>query len=134
MSPMNRYILVSVQQRAAARLVETPVGRETLVSGGTPALSDVHSTNACCASHSSWTELVEHLIAGFPTITPAEVVDIVSRARSAEEAFGLAEGDQLATAEIIARHQLLQITSGAPTPRLDPERHVRGRRTEPDPI
>jgi hypothetical protein len=80
----------------------------------------------CCESHTSWTDLVQHLISGFPRIEPAEVVDIVARARRAEEEFGLPDGDRLETAEVIARHQLMQLTAqGTPSPRLDPESHDR---------
>jgi hypothetical protein len=38
----------------------------------------------------------------------------------------LPEDDRLGTAELIARHQLLQLTGeGTPSPRLDPESHGR---------
>jgi hypothetical protein len=78
----------------------------------------------CCESHGSWSDLVQHLIAGFPQIDPAEVVDIVARTRRAEEEFGLPEDQRLETAEVIARHQLTQLTAqGTPSPRLDPESH-----------
>lgn len=80
----------------------------------------------CCKSHASWSDLVQHLITGFPQVDPAEVVDIVARARRAEEAFGLPDDQRLETAEVIARHQLLQLTGqGTPSPRLDPESHGR---------
>jgi hypothetical protein len=80
----------------------------------------------CCESHTSWTDLVQHLITGFPQVEPAEVVDIVARARRAEEEFGLPDEERLATAELIARHQLIQLTAqGTPSPRLDPESHGR---------
>jgi hypothetical protein len=80
----------------------------------------------CCETHTSWTDLVQHLIAAFPQIEVAEVVDIVARARRAEEEFGLPDGDRLETAEVIARHQLIQLTAqAAPSPRLDPQSHDR---------
>jgi hypothetical protein len=86
----------------------------------------------CCPAHASWTDLVQHLIATFPQIDAAEVVDIVARARHAEEEFGLPEAEHLETAEVIARHQLLQLTSqGMPSPRLDPERHGRSHSATP---
>jgi hypothetical protein len=69
----------------------------------------------CCESHTSWPDLVQHLIAAFPQVEPAEVVDIVARARRAEEEFGLPDEERLETAELIARHQLIQLTAqGAP--------------------
>jgi hypothetical protein len=96
-------------------------------------MADVIPAPRCCPTHSSWTDLVQHLIAGFPQIDPAEVVDIVARARRAEEEFGLPADEHLATAEVIARHQLLQLTSqGMPSPRLDPERHGRTHTATPD--
>jgi hypothetical protein len=69
-----------------------------------------HSVPAprCCTSHDSWPELVQHLVAGFPQISTAEVLDIVYRARRAEEDFGLPEAEHLRTAEVIARHEILQ--------------------------
>jgi hypothetical protein len=88
----------------------------------------------CCPTHSSWSDLVRHLIAAFPQIDAAEVVDIVARARRAEEDFGLPEDQHLETAEVIARHQLLQLTNqGMPSPRLDPERHGRTHSATPGP-
>jgi hypothetical protein len=95
-------------------------------------MADVIPAPRCCPTHASWTDLVQHLIAAFPQIDPAEVVDIVARARRAEAEFGLPEDEHLETAEVIARHQLLQLTSqGMPSPRLDPERH--GRTHSPTP-
>jgi hypothetical protein len=98
-------------------------------------MADVIPAPRCCPTHSSWTDLVQHLIAAFPKIDAAEVVDIIARARRAEEEFGLPEDEHLETAEVIARHQLLQLTSqGMPTPRLDPERHGRTQTPTPDPV
>jgi hypothetical protein len=89
----------------------------------------------CCESHSSWTDLVQHLITSFPEITAGEVIDIVSRARRAEEEFGLPEAERIETAEVIARHQLLQLSGrDMPSPRLDPERHDRQRPATPEAV
>jgi hypothetical protein len=54
------------------------------------------------------------------------VVQIVARARRAEEEFGLPDDQRLETAEVIARHQLIALTElETPSPRLDPEHHSR---------
>jgi hypothetical protein len=97
-------------------------------------MAEVSSDSKCCPTHTSWTDLALHLIAAFPQIDAAEVVDIVARARRAEEEFRLPEDEHLQTAEVIARHQLLQLTNqGMPSPRLDPETHSRTRSATPGP-
>jgi hypothetical protein len=89
-------------------------------------MTDSIPTPRCCESHHSWTDLVQHLISAFPQVDPGEVVDIVTRARRAEAEFGLPEDQRLETAEVIARHQLFQLTAqGTPSPRLDPGSHGR---------
>jgi hypothetical protein len=98
-------------------------------------MADLIPTPRCCPSHTSWTDLVQHLIASFPQVDVAEVVDIISRARRAEEEFGLPDEERLETAELIARHQLVQLTNqGAPSPRLDPESHDRQRPVTPESV
>jgi hypothetical protein len=62
----------------------------------------------CCPSHSSWTELVQHLADSFPDIEVGEVLEILHQVWQAEETSGLAEADLLAAGEIIARHQLME--------------------------
>jgi hypothetical protein len=76
----------------------------------------------CCDSHKDWPQLTQHLVEGFPDVPLVEIVGIVNRTRRAVFDFGLAEADHLATAEVIIRHQLMQLTdpSGSP-PRLVPE-------------
>jgi hypothetical protein len=89
-------------------------------------MTDQVPTPRCCDSHTSWNDLVQHLLAAFPQVDPGEVVDIVARARRAEEEFGLPDEQRLETAEVIARHQLIQLTAlDTPAPRLDPEHHDR---------
>jgi hypothetical protein len=97
-------------------------------------MTDVIPNPRCCASHASWPDLVQHLIAEFPQVEAGEVVEIVTRAHRAEAEFGLPEHERLETAEVIARHQLLQLTGqGTPSPRLDPESHSRADPAAPDP-
>jgi hypothetical protein len=74
------------------------------------------------------------LEADFPTITPAEIAEIVVDARRAVDLFGLDRADGLAMTEKIARERLGQWLAepGAPEPRLNPETHTR-RRNTPDP-
>jgi hypothetical protein len=89
----------------------------------------------CCESHASWSDLVQHLIAHFHQVDPGEVIDILSRARRAGAEFGLAEDEQLETAEVIARNQLLQLTDQSPpSPRLDPESHRRHEPAAPESV
>jgi hypothetical protein len=63
----------------------------------------------CCPSHSSWTELVQHLADDFPDVEVGEVLEILHRVWQAEEASGLAEADLMASGEIIARRQLMAL-------------------------
>jgi hypothetical protein len=89
-------------------------------------MADPVPTPRCCDSHTSWTDLVQHLVAAYPQVDPAEVVDVVARARRAEEEFGLPDDQRLETAEVIARHQLIQLTAlDTPARRLHPEHHDR---------
>jgi hypothetical protein len=85
----------------------------------------------CCDSHEDWPHLTQHLVESFPDIPLVEIVAIVNRTRQAEKAFGLPDAEHLATAEIIVRHQLIQLAGlGRSTPRLVPESHPK-RRTTP---
>jgi hypothetical protein len=68
----------------------------------------------CCPSHSSWTELVQHLADDFPDVEVGEVLEILHRVWQAEESSGLADADLLVSGEIIARRQLMDL----PEPRL----------------
>lgn len=80
----------------------------------------------CCNSHTSWTELTDHLIRQFPQIQAGEVIEIVTRSRQAADDFDLPSDEHLETVEIIARYQLLQLSGELNTTvRLDPEHHVR---------
>jgi hypothetical protein len=80
----------------------------------------------CCDSHKDWPQLTQHLVEGFPDVPLVEIVGIINRTRLAVFDFGLAEAEHLATAEIIVRHQLMQLTDPEePKARLDPERHPR---------
>jgi hypothetical protein len=63
----------------------------------------------CCPSHSSWTELVQHLADDFHDVEVGEVLEILHRVWQAEEASGLADEDLLASGEIIARRRLMEL-------------------------
>jgi hypothetical protein len=69
----------------------------------------------CCPSHSSWTELVQHLADRFPDVEVGEVLEILHQVWQAEEASGLAQADLLASGEVIARQQLMAL-AGVPLP------------------
>lgn len=80
----------------------------------------------CCETHDGWGELAEHLVALFPELRAAEVVDVLRRARDAAIDFELPENEQLQTVEIMVRYHLLQISGRLVTgARLDPENHHR---------
>jgi|SRR5581483_1762255 len=88
--------------------------------------SDVESLSRCCASHSDWSTLSEHLLREFPQLEIRDVLREVRAAKSAVTDVGLAEEDGLEVGELIARHQLLiLIGARADGARLDPERHMR---------
>lgn len=95
-----------------------------------PPNSDVAPIQRCCTEHDDWRTLAEHLVDEFTSVAAGDVLRELSRAKAAVAAFGLDEPDQLAVAELMARHQLM-LASGAvrEVARLDPERHVRGEHT-----
>jgi hypothetical protein len=81
-------------------------------------------TQRCCSSHFDWPHLTQHLIESFPEISLEKIISIVSRTRQAEAEFGLPEDQQLETAEIIVRSELMQLVGmeGA-SPQPDRESH-----------
>jgi hypothetical protein len=80
----------------------------------------------CCDSHADWQELTEHLLADYADVARDQVIDQVARARAAVQTFGLDSAEQIAMAEVLARHQLMLLTGQVPdAARLDPEVHVR---------
>jgi hypothetical protein len=78
----------------------------------------------CCPTHPDWPTLAAHLLAEFPEVHIADIVRDVASARQAVADLGLDEIEQLATGEIVVRHQLL-VRSGRreDLARLDPETH-----------
>lgn len=89
-------------------------------------MSDSLPVQRCCESHGDWTELTEHLIAAYADVPAERITELVVGTRRAEEVFGLPEAERLATAELIVRYQLMQLTGEiAATVRLDPETHAR---------
>jgi hypothetical protein len=88
--------------------------------------SDVESLARCCASHSDWPTLTEHLLREYPQLEIRDLLREVSTAKTAVTNVGLDEEDALEVGELIARHQLLILTGArADGARLDPERHMR---------
>lgn len=72
--------------------------------------------------------LAQHLAAGFPELPDSVVFVQLSRAKAAVEEFGLPDGEGLALAEQLTRHQLRIAAGHVPdAARLDPEVHVRPR-------
>ncbi|MBV9291112.1 MAG: hypothetical protein JO222_01585 [Frankiales bacterium] len=86
----------------------------------------VESLPRCCASHSDWTTLSEHLLREFPQLPIGDLLREVGAAKVAAMSVGLEAQDALEVGELIARHQLLILVGERPDgARLDPERHVR---------
>lgn len=84
----------------------------------------LNTTERCCPTHASWTELAEHLVERFG-LPPGDVLDEVLRARAAVERFGLEWAEQVDLAERIARNQIaIRLGEIADRSRLDPERHA----------
>jgi hypothetical protein len=76
----------------------------------------------CCDSHKDWPQLTQHLVEGFPDVPLEEIVGIVNRTRRAVVDFALAEAEHLATAEVIVRHQLMQLMGlDGSAAKLDPQ-------------
>jgi hypothetical protein len=89
-------------------------------------MTDVQPSQSCCQSHKSWPELTQHLIEAFPDVSLQEIVGIIGRTRQAESDFGLPDDERLATAEVIVRNQLLQLSGEQPAlghSDLLPQRH-----------
>lgn len=90
--------------------------------------SDVERLARCCDTHDDWPTLAEHLVEDFAELTPADVARELTRAKSAAESFGLERAEQIAIAELMARHQLMLLSGRTQeVARLDPEQHVRTR-------
>lgn len=92
--------------------------------------SEVVPLPRCCDQHDSWRVLAEHLVSDFVDVPAGDVVREIGRAKAAVETFGIEPGDQIAVAELMARHQLMLLDGQLPDiARLDPERHLRGAET-----
>jgi len=90
---------------------------EAVVRTDGPGIQQTGDTN--------WADLCADLIAEFPAIEPADVIEEVARSRSATELFGLNDAERIRATGTIARNNL-RLTSGeADLARLDPETHVR---------
>jgi hypothetical protein len=78
----------------------------------------------CCARHPDWAVLSEHLRADFPSIAPAEVVQLIADAQRITDRFRLEPADALEISELICRHQLMLLTGEIPdVAHLDPQIH-----------
>ncbi|HWB67574.1 MAG TPA: hypothetical protein VG708_12190 [Mycobacteriales bacterium] len=91
-----------------------------------------HTIPRCCASHSDWAQLSEHLVADFTNAHAGDVLAELSRARQALDFVGLPASEQLEVAELMTRHEML-VRAGkiSAAVRLDPELHPR-RAKEPE--
>jgi hypothetical protein len=84
-------------------------------------MTDLIPSHRCCPSHADWPQLTRHLIESFPDVPLVEIVGVVNRTRRAQSQFGPPDSEQLRTAEIIVRHQLMQLTGRETSAvRLDP--------------
>jgi hypothetical protein len=121
-------VRVGSKASRCTRLVRIPrVGRH---SSRQVVVTESVPTQRCCPSHEDWPQLTQHLVVSFPDIPLEEIVGIVNRTRQAEEAFGLPPAEHIATAELIVRHQLIQLVDPGPrAPRLVPECRPRRRTT-----
>jgi hypothetical protein len=80
----------------------------------------------CCARHSDWPTLAQHLLDEFPEATITDIVREVRRARDAVEAHGVDDHEAVDVGEAIVRNQLSLLTGRiVDIARLDPERHAR---------
>lgn len=79
-------------------------------------------------SDPAWTAAIR-LAEDFPTVQPAQLVEILIDARQGVDLFGLPRDAELAMTERIARERLIQLTTDPdarrPPPRLVPETHRR---------
>jgi hypothetical protein len=127
-SAQQRAVVLSFTRRASPAVVRSPeIAVSTFeVTPPGPVSPAATPIARCCERHDDWIQLAEHLIAGFPDIDPGEIVDQLTRARTAAERFGLHDDDALDICERMARHQLLIQTGHVPaSARLDPESHER---------
>jgi len=80
----------------------------------------------CCATHSDWQVLADHLCADYAELGRVDVIRELARARQALRIVALDELDELQVGELIARNQLAMIAGRVPdVARLDPEVHSR---------
>ena len=83
-------------------------------------------SSRCCARHSDWATLAQHLLEEFPDATITEIVRQVRNARDAVEGHGIDDKEAVTVGEAIVRNQLCLLTGRAvDAARLDPERHER---------
>jgi hypothetical protein len=83
----------------------------------------------CCDTHPDWDTLLIHLMKEHPTVGEHDVAASLGRARAATDYISLDTPDQLATAELICRHDLAVTLGDAPdNARLDPESRPRHHR------
>jgi hypothetical protein len=80
-------------------------------------MTEIVPAQRCCSSHTDWPQLTQHLVESFPDLPLVDIVGIVNRNRHAQGEFGPPPEQQLATAEIVIRHELTQLagTNGTPT-------------------
>ena len=96
---------------------------------GSPRRRAPHSDGRRRLTGARWAALCSDLVNEFPDLDRADIVAQVARARAATALFGLDHGDQLQTSAAIARNNLRLINGEADLARLDPENHVRRKRT-----
>lgn len=90
-----------------------------------PADSTPPSVPSARSGGLDWSDLCAQLSEEFPDLSRREIIEMVARARSATDLFGLDSAEQLRLTETIARNNMAIATGSADLARLDPEHHVR---------
>jgi hypothetical protein len=72
-------------------------------------MTEIVSPQWCCSSHADWPQLTQHLVESFPDLPLVDIVEVVNRSRHARGGVGSPAEQQLATAEVAIRHQLMQL-------------------------
>ena len=87
-----------------------------------PSISTPSPTPRCCASHSDWATLAQHLVDDFPELMLSVVVRELRDARDIVGSVALPDAEAFEVAEIIARHRL-RLAAGVvdDVARLDPQ-------------
>ena len=117
---------VCYQVVAVVKLAAPPSRTDESRGGGLSQQFTGEPLPRCCEQHPDWPTLLQHLAHEFPELTLRDLIHELRRAKQAVDNVGLDAAEALATAELIARHQImLRLGQTTEVARLDPERHAR---------